>query len=505
MRAIMVMYDSLNRNMLEPYGCDWSHTPNFKRLAEKCVQFENNYVGSLPCMPARRELHTGRMNFFHRGWGPMEPFDDSMPEILKNNGIYTHLVSDHQHYWEDGGATYHGRYSSWEISRGQEGDPWKPDLGAECSMDSVFRAKKESLKRPVHRQRILQDAVNRSFMDTEEKTSQAVTFESGLDFIERNHSQDNWFLQIETFDPHEPFYTLPADKDLYPHHFAGDADLEADWPPYAPVQEDEDTVRHVRYNYAALVSKCDRYLGKVLDAMDRHDMWKDTMLIVNTDHGFLLGEHGWWGKSAMPVYEELAHTPLFIYDPNQPQYAGQKRSALTQTIDLAPTLLEFFGISIPENMTGKPLQKVIEADMAIRSFAVFGYFGSQVNCTDGRYLYMHSASNPEVKLYEYTLMPAHMRGMFTPEELHDAQLAAPFSFTKGCPVLRVRAKERRVDTTAFGSALYDLAQNPSENVLDTHAERVRQLSEGIVKVMEAHDAPKEAFCRLGFSREGESR
>ena len=85
MRAIMVMYDSLNRNLLEPYGCDWSHTPNFKRLAEKCVQFENNYVGSLPCMPARRELHTGRMNFFHRGWGPMEPFDDSMPEILKNN------------------------------------------------------------------------------------------------------------------------------------------------------------------------------------------------------------------------------------------------------------------------------------------------------------------------------------------------------------------------------------------------------------------------------------
>ena len=72
-------------------------------------------------------------------------------------------------------------------------------------------------------------------------------------------------------------------------------------------------------------------------------------------------------------------------------------------------------------------------------------------------------------------------------------------------MLRVKAKDRRVDTTAFGSALYDLAQNPSENVLDTHAERVRQLSEGIVKVMEAHDAPKEAFCHLGFSREGESR
>ena len=48
MKAIMVMYDSLNREMLEPYGCNWTKTPNFRRLAEKCVQFEQCYVGSLP-------------------------------------------------------------------------------------------------------------------------------------------------------------------------------------------------------------------------------------------------------------------------------------------------------------------------------------------------------------------------------------------------------------------------------------------------------------------------
>ncbi len=123
MKAIMVMYDSLNRHFLPNYGNELTKMPNFRRLGEKCVTFDNSYVGSLPCMPARRELHTGRLNFLHRGWCPLEPFDDSMPEILKKNGIYTHLVSDHQHYWEDGGATYHTRYNSWECSRGQEGDP----------------------------------------------------------------------------------------------------------------------------------------------------------------------------------------------------------------------------------------------------------------------------------------------------------------------------------------------------------------------------------------------
>ena len=122
MRAIMVMFDTLNRRMLSPYGCDWVKTPNFDRLAERTVTFQQSYAGSLPCMPARRELHTGRLNFLHRSWGPLEPFDDSMPELLKKNGVYTHLISDHYHYWEDGGATYHTRYNSWEIIRGQEGD-----------------------------------------------------------------------------------------------------------------------------------------------------------------------------------------------------------------------------------------------------------------------------------------------------------------------------------------------------------------------------------------------
>ena len=124
----MILFDSLNKRFLPSYGNEWIHAPNFKRLSERTVQFDSCFAGSLPCMPARRELHTGRYNFLHRSWGPLEPFDDSMPEILKNNGIYTHLISDHHLYWADGGATYHNRFSSWEIVRGQEGDPWKGEI-----------------------------------------------------------------------------------------------------------------------------------------------------------------------------------------------------------------------------------------------------------------------------------------------------------------------------------------------------------------------------------------
>lgn len=137
MKAIMITYDSLNRRFLSPYGCDWVKTPNFDRLAARCVTFDNSYAGSLPCMPARRELHTGRLNFLHRSWGPLEPFDDSMPQILKENGIHSHLTSDHYHYWEDGGCTYHTRYKTWECSRGQEGDPWKAIVEPDIRQDRL--------------------------------------------------------------------------------------------------------------------------------------------------------------------------------------------------------------------------------------------------------------------------------------------------------------------------------------------------------------------------------
>ena len=128
MKAIVVMFDSLNRKYLPAYGGDWTGLTNFRRLEQKTVTFDTCYGGSMPCMPARREMHTGRYNFLHRSWGPIEPFDDSVPEMLKQNGVHTHLTTDHNHYWEDGGATYHNRFSTFEFFRGQEGDPWKGEV-----------------------------------------------------------------------------------------------------------------------------------------------------------------------------------------------------------------------------------------------------------------------------------------------------------------------------------------------------------------------------------------
>ncbi len=497
MKAIMVMFDSLNRRMLQPYGCDWTHTPNFQRLAERSATFDRAYIGSMPCMPARRELHTGRYNFLHRSWSPLEPFDDSMPEMLKENGVHTHLVTDHQHYWEDGGATYHQRYSSFEFVRGQEGDPWKGHINPSVDIPPNTRSKNDpNMKDAFWRQ----DWINRSYMPTPEDQPQAKTFGLGMEFIRDNHTADDWFLQIETFDPHEPFFSHEKFKELYPFSdYQPPEDLPFDWPSYRPVEEPDEYVQFMRYQYAALLSMCDVYMGKILDLMDELNLWDDTMLIVCTDHGFLLGEHDWWAKNKQPWYNELANIPFFVWDPRS-KIAGERRQSVVQMIDIPATLLEYFDIARPEDMQGQPLKDAVAADTPVREGALFGLHGGHVNCTDGDYVYMRAPVNDDnTPLYEYILMPTRIRSRFSVEDLQHVELAEPFSFTKGCKLMKVPARAW-VDVHDFTTQLYDLTNDPGQLQPisdDTIEQRMIMLT---ARLMQDNDAPVEQFERLGLAQ-----
>jgi len=488
MKAIMLMFDSLNRRRLSPYGAADVHTPNFDRLARRSVTFDRCYAGSLPCMPARRELHTGRYNFLHRSWGPLEPFDDSMPEILKNNGIYTHLATDHYHYFEDGGSTYHSRFSSWEMFRGQEGDPWK-GLVDEPAMEP------NAISRKMYYWR--QYWVNRGYLKDEADFSQTQTMEAGLHFINRNSGSDNWYLQLELFDPHEPYDAPQRFREIYAHEYGG---RFFTWPPYGPVtDESESEIDHVRRENAALVSMCDYNLGRLLDAMDEHDLWKDTMLIVNTDHGFLLGEHNWFGKNVPPEYNEIAHIPMLIWDPRYKR-AGERCEQLAQTIDIVPTLYEFFGVPVPPDTQGRSLAGAAARDEKVREAGLFGLHGGHLNCTDGRYVLMRAPVEPDSReLYNYTLLPVHLNAMFSNAELKTAALHPPFSFTKDLNVLKIQAKAPAHDTIqhTLGDLLFDLERDPEQlNPLDMPDVKEYMMGH-IRRLLKESDAPPEIVQRYG--------
>ncbi len=495
MKAVFVLFDSLNRHMLGAYGGTRIPTPNFDRLAARSKVFDKHYVGSLPCMPARRDLLTGRLTFLHRSWGPLEPFDNAFPELLKQQGTHTHLVTDHYHYWEDGGATYHNRYSTFEFVRGQESDPWK----------AMVQPHWERLNEKYHQaqraggtiSKYAPYMINREFIKEEKDFPSVQCFAHGFEFLDMNRDADNWLLQIETFDPHEPFFAPERFKEPFKTNWDGPI---RDWPRYGRVEELPDEADELRANYYAIVSLCDFLLGQLLDYFDTHDLWKDTALVVTTDHGFLLGEHDFWAKNRMNMYEEIVHIPLFIHDPRDP---GQSRvSRLTQSVDVGPTFLDLFGVMPPAETEGKSLLAGHP-----REALIFGYFGGAVNVTDGRYTYhRYPADLNSQEIYQYTVMPTHITNPFTPEELAQATLAKPFNWTKDVPLLKVPVIDRSPMFKNYGpgamlekdTRLYDLALDPGQSS-PIHDEKIEeQLINLMRRLMIQNDAPSEAFKRLGL-------
>jgi arylsulfatase A-like enzyme len=476
----MVMFDSLNRHFLSPYGATWTRTPNFARLARQAQTYDRSYVASMPCMPARRDLHTGRPNFLHRYWGPLEPWDRSVFEDLREQrGVYSHLDTDHYHYFEDGGANYHNRYDSWQAFRGQEGDPCVGQV-----RDPVIPPNDNGKgRRP--------DWVNREHVRDDDEFPQTKTFKSGVDFLNRNHEEDDWILQIECFDPHEPFSCDPQWKDLFPDP-DGDVPLY-DWPNYGDAPRRE-LVERGRRAYAALLAKCDASLGKVLDAFDRHDLWQDTMLVVWTDHGILLGEHGHMMKNDMPLYEEISHTPLFVHDPRRPERAGTRSAKLVQpAVDLCPTLHNFFGGQCPDTVLGLDLCD----ENATRDAAIFGYFNKHVNLVTDQHAYYRGGTD-QVETSAYTMMPWKMRGPHSIEVLQKtSQAEEAIAESQGVRPLAVPAGGTA--NMARESFLYDLKADPAQTspvddvaLESTLATRMREL-------MVAADAPAAQLERVGLT------
>jgi arylsulfatase A-like enzyme len=377
---------------------------------------------------------------------------------MTDNKIYTHLLTDQYHYLQDGGATYQGRYSSWDLIRGQERDPW---VGLAGTQDLPDMAKENRAQREVD--------INRKIFTTTETQPQIQLFDKVFKFIETNHKEDNWFLQIESFDPHEPFISPDKYQKMYKSDYTGPL---YDNPVCGKLTtETPEMIDHARKMYAALLTLCDEHLGRVMDLMDKYDLWKDTLLVVCTDHGYCLGEHGWWAKSVFPFYNEVLHLPLFIWNPRTGK-SNETSSAIVQMIDYGPTLLDFFNLALPDSCKGVNLRPVIESGTGARETALFGIHG--------------------------TMMPVLHRMPFKVEQLRTAEMAGPLPFTKGCRVMKMEADALGADHHQFGNLLFDLENDYAQEKPINDPAIEKMMIEKLKAALKEHDAPEEQFERLGL-------
>ena len=110
-------------------------------------------------------------------------------------------------------------------------------------------------------------------------------------------------------------------------------------------------------NYLRCVASIDENVGRVLDFPDENQLAEDTIVIYTSDHGFFLGDHGWYDKRFM--YEESIRIPFLMRYPRAIQ-AGTTSERIALNVDFAPTILDYAGVAVPQEMQGRSLRALAE-------------------------------------------------------------------------------------------------------------------------------------------------
>lgn len=372
MKVILVYADSLRRDHVGAYGNDWIHTPNLDRLAARSSVFEHAYIGSFPTVPTRRDVLLGHGDKgvpFNR-WKCIDNDEVTLTERLAQRGIPSMMVTDVQNTVTRGINMNKG-FTAWVCNRGQEADP--------CWMDDTvpleFPVEPHLIRyRPEWWRQIL---VNRAHRKTEEDWFAPGTYSMAIRWLQRNYTRDDFFLYLDTFDPHEPWDPPQWYEDMYDPGFKG---RRFDAPTYGIVRKLGYTpreVKNIRARYAAEVSMVDASLGRLLTTLDDLGIADETLLIFTSDHGIYVdypGDNGMICKANIlgddgaimaggeppkqpthyyPHHTGVCRIPLMVRMPGQ--IKPRRIPAIVQPWDLTATVLDAFGVARPEGLWGTSL------------------------------------------------------------------------------------------------------------------------------------------------------
>ena len=411
MNVVLVVFDTLRKDCVGAYGTPgwWPvATPNLDAFAAESLAFTRAYPESLPTLPARRALYTGQRTYpFHGGdfrlkgdfipapgWGPIPEDQHTLAEIFHAAGWRTALVSDLYHQFKPSKNFWRG-FAQWTFIRGQEDDPYRsgpeptpadvahwcpPELGMS---DAQRRAFARRCLRNMH------DRVR------EEDWWNAQVFREAARWLEQNRDAREFFLVVECFDPHEPWF---VPRQYREHYDPGDGPEQV-FSPYQSVKTlPPALLTRTRANYSGLVTMVDRWFGHFTDALRATGLLDETLVVVLSDHGHSIGERGYMGKRGYRAAPEVVDVPLLVRHP-EGRRAGERTDLLVQHHDVAAFLLDAAGVPPPAPLAGRSFRDAVWAGgPPIRDHAVVAW-GDAVtvvrdrtwmNCkVDGRGAFLH--------------------------------------------------------------------------------------------------------------------
>ena len=352
---------------INSYGDSKMITPNIDKLASEGVQFNNAFTNIAVCGASRASLMTGirpsekRFNDFSTRAAKDVPDAISLNELFKNNGYETisygkiyHHNDDFGEHWTEIGA------------RAEQADFQDPKA---IEMRDNAERGEYGKKNPIIEYPEVSDY---AYHDGK------ITVKAIEKLKEMKENNKPFFLAIGYVSPHLPFIQPKKYWDMYEHEKIELADnpfqpknspdiaIEAQHnsaelrknylniPANGPLGDD--LSRDLIHGYFASVSYMDVLIGELVDALDNLGLRDNTTIVLWSDHGYFLGEHGFWCKHS--TFYEAVHVPLII---SSPKFSNNiATDSFTELVDIYPTLCELTNIDAPSYLQGQSLVSVLE-------------------------------------------------------------------------------------------------------------------------------------------------
>jgi arylsulfatase A-like enzyme len=394
-KVLFITMDHMRADMLTGALANVAKLPNLRRLMTESVSFTNHFSVTTPCGPARASLLTGLYAMNHRSVRNGTPLADHHTNLaleLRKVGRepllfgYTDVAPD-----PTGKAALDPDLTSYEgllpgfsevvQLRFESNYAWIADLSSKGYDVSRYWTDFWSLFQAVDDGTGRLDAP--TFYSADDSDTAFLTNEA-LKHMEIRRRQD-WVAHLTYIRPHpplaapEPWNRLHAAADVPTARAVGDIAAERAMHPVIDAMftepkftymfrgfdgrldaMDEDTRQTLRAIFMGLAAEVDHHLGRIFDWLKATGQWDDTLVVLTSDHGEMLGDHFMWGKQT--VYDPCFHVPLIIRDPRNSATGGAVVDALTESIDIAPTILDWLGATPPAVFDGASLMPFLAGE-----------------------------------------------------------------------------------------------------------------------------------------------
>jgi iduronate 2-sulfatase len=370
------------------YGDEFVLTPHMDRLASQGVTFKRAYCQQAVCNPSRASLLTGLRPDSIQVWDLKTDFRDNVPDVItlpqyfKQQGYTTIAL----------GKIFHNNDPdtiSWSITpENLDGFPFDPDAvyineeNLEIQQDKIQELKEAGRSRidQLGHWYVKANATENARVDDDAYYDGAQTTRA-IELLQALKTEDKpFFLAVGYYRPHLPFNApekywnmydrskiplaenqfIPEGSPAYLVH--GEAELRGysdshDLP--LPNEEpwDAERQREIKHGYYASVSYTDAQIGRLLDELERLGLAENTIVVLWGDHGWKLGEHNGWCKQTN--YEIDTRVPLIISGSGV-KAKGQHSNALSEFVDIYPTLCEMANLTIPDHLQGSSMVPLLE-------------------------------------------------------------------------------------------------------------------------------------------------